>query len=412
LAQVKASIAKSKQKSSTPLAAHMIRGLREGALIIFGTTALYLFASLGTYNPQDPGWSHSETTTTIVNAGGVLGAWFADVFLFLFGYLAYLVPVGVAYLGWLLFTGRKQPEASFDLRHGALRTTGLFLTLGAGTGLAELHFADFAHLPVGPGGVLGDVVGSGLVSVVNPLGGTLFLLALFLTGVTLLTSLSWLWLMDATGRLTLNAIARTREGFLNLRDEIAGRRARQKREAAVKVDKSKVAKRKPPRIEPVIKPVAKVSAREEKERQVPLFDLPVEGSLPALSLLDPADARKADVSTSALEAISRQVELKLADFSVEAQVVEVHPGPVVTRYELDLAPGIKVSRITTLAKDLARSLSAISVRVVEVIPGKSTIGLELPNEHREIVRLSEIIKSEAYEKARSPLTLALGVAAP
>ncbi|MCF6256762.1 MAG: DNA translocase FtsK 4TM domain-containing protein [Gammaproteobacteria bacterium] len=387
----------------------MIRGLREGALIIFGTMALYLLASLGTYDAQDPGWSHSETGNTIVNAGGVAGAWFADIFLFLFGYLAYLVPVGVAYLGWLLFTGRKQSEAAFDLRHGALRTAGFFLTLGAGTGLAELHFADFAHLPVGPGGVLGDVVGSGLVSVVNPLGGTLFLLALFLTGVTLLTSLSWLWLMDVIGRATLNVIARVREGFFNLRDEIAGRRARQKREATIKIDQSKAAVRKPLRIEPVIKPVVKVSVREEKERQVPLFDMPVEGGLPALSLLDPAEERKTNVSTSALEAISRQVELKLADFGVEAQVVEVHPGPVVTRYELDLAPGLKVSKITNLAKDLARSLSAISVRVVEVIPGKSTIGLELPNEHREMVRLSEIIKSEQYENANSPLTLALGV---
>jgi len=409
LAQAKASIAKNKQKTSAPLAAHMIRGLREGALIIFGTTALYLLVSLVSYTAQDPGWSHSESTASIANSGGVLGAWFADVFLLLFGYLAYLVPVGVAYLGWLLFTGRKQPEAAFDLRHGALRLAGFLLTLGAGAGLAKLHFADFAHLPEGPGGVLGDVVGSGLVSMVSLLGGTLFLLALFLTGVTLLTSLSWLWLMDATGRFTLNTLARVREGFLNLRDEIAGRRARQKREAAVKVDKTRVAKRPPPRIEPVIKPVAKVSAREEKERQVPLFDTPVEGSLPALSLLDPAEARKADVSTSALEAISRQVELKLADFNIEAQVVEVHPGPVVTRYELELAPGIKVSRISNLSKDLARSLSAISVRIVEVIPGKSTIGLELPNEHREIVRLSEIIKSDEYEKARSPLTLALGV---
>ncbi len=408
MAQAKASIAKQKQKTGTPLAAHMIRGLREGALIIFGTTAVYLLVSLASYDPADPAWSHSETTSHIANAGGVLGAWFADVFLLLFGYLAYLVPVGVAYWGWLLFVGRKR-EGPVDMRHGALRFLGFVLTLGAGTGLATLHFADFAHLPEGPGGVLGDVVGGSLVSVVNPLGATLFLLALFLTGVTLLTSLSWLWLMDATGRITLETLARLREGFYNLRDEIAGRRARLQREAAAKAVKTKTAKRPPPRIEPVIKPAAKVSAREEKERQVPLFDTPVEGDLPALSLLDPAEARKGDVSSAALEAISRQVELKLADFGVEVQVVEVHPGPVVTRYELDLAPGVKVSRISNLSKDLARSLSAISVRIVEVIPGKSTIGLELPNEHREIVRLSEIIKSEAYEKSRSPLTLALGV---
>jgi S-DNA-T family DNA segregation ATPase FtsK/SpoIIIE len=396
-------------KTGTPLAAHMIRGLREGALIVSGATALYLFASLGSYSPKDPGWSHSETAAAIRNAGGVVGAWFADIFLYLFGYLAYLVPVGVAYWGWLLFMGRKS-EGALDLRHGALRALGFLLTLGAGTGLAKLHFADFSRLPVGSGGVLGDVVGNGLMHLVNPLGSTLFLLALFLTGVTLLTSLSWLALMDGTGRITLKTFAWLRERFLLLKDEIEGRRARAKREAVAKVVKKKEAARLPVRIEPVIKPVAPVvSNREEKERQVPLFDTPVEGSLPPLSLLDPAEPRKGNVSSAALEAVSRQVELKLADFGIEARVVAVHPGPVVTRYELDPAPGVKSSQISNLSKDLARSLSAISVRVVEVIPGKSTIGLEIPNEVREIVRLSEVIKSPEYENANSALRMALGV---
>jgi len=406
LAQAKA---QSLKKTKTPLAAHMIRGLREGALIIFGTTALYLLVSLSSYDVGDPGWSHSETVNSIANAGGVLGAWLSDVSLYLFGYLAYLLPVGVAYCGWLLFIGRKQADTAMDLRHGALRGLGFFFTLGAGTGLAKLHFADFSQLPVGPGGVLGDVVGGGLVSIVNPLGATLFLLALFLTGITLLTSLSWLWLMDSTGRRTLDGLAWLRERFLNLRDEIEGRRARAKREAALVTTQQKTELRKPVRIEPVIQPPAQVSEREQKERQTQLFDAPVEGTLPALSLLDPAEARKSDISPAALEAVSRQVELKLADFGVEVQVVAVHPGPVVTRYELELAPGIKVSKITTLAKDLARSLSAISVRVVEVIPGKSTIGIEIPNETREMVRLSEVLKSQVYENAGSPLTMALGV---
>ena len=394
--------------AKAPLADHMVRGLREGALMVFGALAIFLLVSLTSYNPADPAWSHSETTGAIANSGGVLGAWFADVFLYLFGYLAYLVPIGVAYAGWLLYAGRKQQQA-FDYRHGALRSAGFLLTLGAGTGLAKLHFAGLSHLPVGPGGVLGDVVGTGLVSVVNPLGSTLFLLALFFTGVTLLTSLSWLWLMDSTGRLTLNGLGWLHQRYLNLRDDFIGRRARAKREAAVQTTKQKTEKRKPPRIEPVIKPRPVVSEREEKERQVPLFDAPVEGSLPPLSLLDPAGERKGDVSEKALEAVSRQVELKLADFGVEVQVAAVHPGPVVTRYELELAPGVKVSKISALAKDLARSLSAISVRVVEVIPGKSTIGVEIPNEIREIVRLSEVIKSEVYERASSPLTMALGV---
>jgi S-DNA-T family DNA segregation ATPase FtsK/SpoIIIE len=385
----------------------MIRGLREGALIIFGTTALFLLLSLSSYSPQDPGWSHSETTNSIANVGGVVGAWFADFFLHMFGYLAYLVPVGVAYFGWLLFQGRKA-QTPFDYRHGGLRAAGFFLTLGAGTGLAELHFADFANITVGSGGVLGDVIGGSLQSIVKDLGSTLFLLALFFTGVTLLTSLSWIWLMDATGRFTLNSISWTRERVMQLKDEIEGRRARQHRESSAITVKEKTRKRKPPRIEPVIKSRPQISERAEKERQVSLFESTSEGDLPALALLDPADERKAEISTAALEAVSRQVELKLQEFGVEVQVVAVHPGPVVTRYELDPAPGVKVSRITNLAKDLARSLSAISVRIVEVIPGKSTIGLEIPNEDREIVRLSEIIASKEYEQASSPLSLALG----
>lgn len=399
--------AKTQTKPSTPLAAHMTRGLREGALIIFGTTAFYLLLCLSSYNPQDPGWSHSDSATTIANSGGVVGAWFADIFLYLFGYLAYLVPVGVAYLGWLLFTGRKT-QSSINYRHGALRATGFFLTLGAGTGLAKLHFADMAALPVGAGGVLGEVVGGSLASIVNPLGSTLFLLALFLSGVTLLTSLSWLWLMDVTGRLTLQAISWSRERILQIRDEIEGRRARHHRESTAKANKEKTKKRVTPRIEPVVNKRPKISERAEKERQVPLFESTSSGELPALALLDPADEKKSNVSTSALEAVSRQVELKLQDFGVEVQVVAVHPGPVVTRYELELAPGTKVNQISNLAKDLARSLSAVSVRIVEVIPGKSTIGLEIPNENRETVRLSEIITSQEYEKASSALNLALG----
>jgi S-DNA-T family DNA segregation ATPase FtsK/SpoIIIE len=303
----------------------MIRGLREGALIIFGTTALFLLLSLSSYNPQDPGWSHSETTNSIANVGGVVGAWFADFFLHMFGYLAYLVPVGVAYFGWLLFQGRKA-QAPFDYRHGALRAAGFFLTLGAGTGLAELHFADFANIAVGSGGVLGDVIGGSLQSIVKDLGSTLFLLALFFTGVTLLTSLSWLWLMDATGRFTLNSVSWTRERVMQLRDEIEGRRARQHRETSAQTVKEKTKKRIPPRIEPVIKSRPQISERAEKERQVSMFESSSEGDLPALALLDPADERKAEISIAALEAVSRQVELKLQEFGVDVQVVAVHPG--------------------------------------------------------------------------------------
>lgn len=391
----------------TPLAGHMIRGLREGALIVFGAVALFLCASLVTYEKNDPGWSHSDSVTSIANAGGLAGAWFADIFLYLFGFLAYLFPIMVAYSGWLLFAGRHDGEPVFDARHMALRSLGFVLTLSAGTALATLHFASPADLPLNSGGILGDVIGNGLVSVFNFLGGTLILVALFLTGVTLFTSLSWIKLMDATGRMTLSSYEYLVDRVYVLRDRIAGRRARLQREAAAEKVEVKKAKRIKPRIEPVVN-VIETSEREARERQVELFESESNSSLPALALLDVADAPKNNVGNSALEAMSRTVELKLQDFGIDVQVVEVHPGPVVTRFELEPAPGVKSSQVSNLAKDLARSLSAISVRVVEIIPGKTTIGLEIPNEVREIVRLSEVLKSKEYERFKSPLAMALG----
>ncbi|MDJ0871255.1 MAG: DNA translocase FtsK 4TM domain-containing protein [Gammaproteobacteria bacterium] len=394
-----------KPDNALTLGVHLNRRLREGALILVAALALYLVLSLLTYTPSDPGWSYSGTVERIANRGGVVGAWIADVFLYLFGYLAYLFPVMVAYSGWLLYRDRGD-ESAIDWYGLASRTAGFILTLAAGCGLASLHFLG-GVLPLDAGGVLGDVVGRGLAGMFSPLGATLILLALFLTGITLFTSLSWFALMDTTGYHTLALIRRGRLLFVRARDYQDGRKARRQRETAVQVAKKKSEKRKPPRIEPVIGPIPP-SARVEKERQVPLFEPPADSVLPPLSLLDPSPPSASTVSKPALEALSRQVEMKLLDFGIEVQVVAVHPGPVVTRFELQPAPGLKVSRITNLAKDLARSLSVTSVRIVEVIPGKSVIGLEIPNERRDLVVLSEILKSRAYDKTTSPLTLALG----
>ncbi len=385
------------------------RGLREGALYLFGTVAVYLLIALYTYNPSDPGWSHDGRSHVVLNLGGRAGAWFSDIFLYLFGYMAYLFPVMVAYSGWLLFRGHNEEEKPNQME-ATLRAVGFLLTLCAGAGLAFLHF-DFrdAVLPLNAGGILGDVVGRGLVSAFSFLGATLFLLALFLSGVTLFTGLSWLRVMDAVGNWTLGAGSRLRGMLSQVRESLLARRARQQRERVVKTEKAKVAKRPPPRIEPVIPKITTVSQRVQKEKQVPLFEASaVDGGLPPLALLDLAETGGNRLSEDALGAVSRLVELKLRDFGIEAQVVEVHPGPVITRFELQPAAGVKVSQISNLSKDLARSLSAISVRVVEVIPGKTTIGLEVPNESREIVRLSEVLRSPAYESAGSTLTLALG----
>ncbi|MCU7808960.1 MAG: cell division protein FtsK [Candidatus Thiodiazotropha sp. (ex Semelilucina semeliformis)] len=233
------------------------------------------------------------------------------------------------------------------------------------------------------------------------------MLALFLSGFTLFTGISWFTVMDFLGGVVLTVSRKSYSFYIHLRERMAANKVRQERVALVKKEQKKADKRQQPRIEPVIKK-PKSSERVEKERQVPLFEVDSNSELPPLALLDPAKQTVQAYSEDALQAMSRQVELKFADFDIEVQVVAVHPGPVVTLYELQLAAGTKVSKITTLSKDLARALSTIAVRVVEVIPGKSVIGLEIPNEYRETVFLSEVLQSQTYEAAKSPLTLALG----
>jgi S-DNA-T family DNA segregation ATPase FtsK/SpoIIIE len=381
--------------------------LREGALLILGAIAIFLLVSLATYHPSDPGWSNSGAYAQIHNAGGLVGAWLADVLLYLLGYLAYLFPVMVGYSGWLVYRGHT-PGGGIDLHVLAVRWSGFLLTVGAGCGLATLDSeAGIAGLPAGSGGVLGNVIGNSLVDVVSPVGASLFLLALFLTGVTLFTGLSWLVTMDFIGKHTLAVADQLYALASEIPGQLAARRARNQREEVIKASQEKVARRKPVRIEPVItKPPP--SERVERERQVPLFEPPANSELPPLSLLDKPRPTEEGYSNAALEAMSRLVELKLLDFNIEVEVVAVNPGPVITRFELDLGPGVKVSQVTNLAKDIARALSAISVRVVEVIPGKSVIGLEIPNEHRSIISLGEILNTHEYDSSTSPLTLALG----
>ena len=397
-----------KKSKSAPSVPRMQRGLREGGLLVLGAIGIYLLSCLLTYQISDPSWSHSASEQGgVANAGGIAGALFSDIFLYLFGLMAYLFPIMVIYSGWLLYRGGK-PGQGIDLWHLGLRSIGFLLTLGAGAGLATVHVQHpELILPDNPGGIMGEVIGLGLVGVFNFLGTTLLLLALFLTGITLFTGLSWFWLMDETGKYTLLSYEFVRQQIANIKEQIEGRRARQARNDSMEVVKRKTLKRKPPKIEDKVS-LPEIGQRVERERQVPLFDSGDETPLPPLSLLDVPEENPLKISTAALEAMSQQVEVKLRDFGIEVEVVAVHPGPVITRFELMPAAGIKVSQISNLAKDLARALSTISVRIVEVIPGKSVIGLEIPNENREIVRFLEIVNSRQYEECNSMLTLALG----
>jgi S-DNA-T family DNA segregation ATPase FtsK/SpoIIIE len=382
--------------------------LREAALILSLALAAYLLLSLGSYQPTDPGWSTTGTNDVIANRGGIVGAWLADALLYGFGFPAYLAPFMLGFSGWLLFSWGRRADADDAMHFWILKSVGLVMALAAASGLSTLSLLSYAELlPLGAGGVLGEVVGHGFQAVFGASGTTLLLLALLLTGVTLFTGLSWLMVIDRLGAFAIVVMAVTARWARQAKQDFLARKNRIQREETFKQQKEKLQHKPKVKIEPVIQ-TPEVSKREEKERQQPLFETPESGSMPALALLDMPEAAKVGYSAEVLEALSRQVELKLKDFGVEVQVVEVQPGPVVTRFELQPAAGIKVSRISGLAKDLARALSVSSVRIVEVIPGKPVVGLEIPNENREIVRLREILGSDDYESNKSKLMMALG----
>jgi S-DNA-T family DNA segregation ATPase FtsK/SpoIIIE len=264
--------------------------------------------------------------------------------------------------------------------------------------------------------LIGETVGGSVAAGFSLLGATLLLLALFLAGITLFTGMSWVTVSEYVGEWTLYAVGYLKEQVSQLRVQMVAKKIREEREEALQPTREKLRERKKPKIEPKLEPKIepkvpkpKIGERPVSEKQMPLFKpTPKDGALPSIDLLDPPVVQTSGYSDEELEAISRLVELKLSDFKVDVEVESVHPGPVVTRFELLLAPGTKVSKISGLSKDLARALSMVSVRVVEVIPGKSTIGLEIPNEQRETVNLSEILASPAFDKASSPLTLGLG----
>src|SRR5579863_1002862 len=397
-----------KENERSPLAIHLAQGLKEAALWIFLVAGLVLLLALSTYNAKDPGFSYSgEAGGHVRNAIGPAGAWLADFLYFLIGYPAYLLAALLIWSGWLIFKDRRSTDP-VNKWHLAARVGGLVLSLLTASALASINSSkEPGGLPVDAGGVLGDAIGKSLAHVLSPLGAMLVLLALFLGSVTVFTGLSWLAIMDRTGHWTLLLLERSRNRWAWIQEAVQARRAREQQVEVIKVHQEEVKKKPKPRIEPIAKPAAP-SPRAERERQVPLFEPPSDSELPPLSLLDDKPPKVEGYSEAALEAMSRTVELKLKDFGVDVQVVAVNPGPVVTRFELQPAPGVKVSQISNLSKDLARGLSAISVRVVEVIPGKSVVGLEIPNEARQLVTLGEILKSKEYDDTRSPLTLALG----
>ena len=385
--------------------------LREGAFWLIVAIAAYFFVAFLTYSPMDPGWSFIGERDGVKNLGGPAGAWFASVFYSLFGIFALLFPVMLVWSGWLILKQRTEDD-ELNTPLLFLRWGGFVLTSIGGCGLGALHLTVFGlGLREGAGGILGKVLETLLVDALSPTGATLLLVAIFLSGVTLFTGISWFMVMDAVGAMTLGVldrIYRIRERRMEKREEAKeAQRLKEERVNALNIERKKSESRTPPTIQPKVQKIEK-SERVEKEKQVTLFEPEPNSELPPLALLDEPRHSGQQLSDEALKGMSRLLELKLADFKIDASVVAVHPGPVVTLFELDLAAGIKASKVSSLASDLARAMSTISVRVVENIPGKSVIGIEIPNEHREIVYLSEVLRSEVYDHSKSVLTLGMG----
>jgi len=396
---------RSTKKQPSRLSLKLVKNLRESALWAFIAFAFLLLVALLSYDPADPGFTQASGNGDVQNAVGRFGALTADLLFNLFGRPAYLFTAMVLYFGWMIFREQKTKEQFTRADYG-FRFGGFLATLITSCALATLHFSPEGFRETA-GGIVGQVFGESLEAMMKLLGASVLLFFLWVGAVSVFLGISWLTIMDRLGKYCLIAYEKAQEKIGELRDRAEGKRQLAARQDVFEKERKRTAGRAPPKIEPTMASL-EPSERAEKERQVPLFEPPSEGELPPLSLLDDPAPKEGGYSEESLEAMSRLVELKLKDFGIDVAVVSVSPGPIITRFEMDPAPGVKVSQISNLAKDLARSLSVVSVRVVEVIPGSSYIGLEIPNENREIVSLGEILKSKAYDELASPLTLALG----
>ncbi|MGO8756266.1 MAG: DNA translocase FtsK [Gallionellaceae bacterium] len=391
----------------SPLPAKLALLLRESRLLLLLAVAAYLVLILYGYDRNDSAWSHSSDNAGVHNSGGVFGAWLADVLLYVFGFSAWWWAVFLIQRVWAGYRGMA-PGSLFDRRALWVASIGFLILLMASSTLESLRLYSLkVELPLAPGGMLGAVLGHPLAHLAGFTGATLFLLALIAAGFSLFTGLSWLRLVDWLGGFLESFYFRMRHALQTWQDKRIGTQALSEREAVVEEEKKRVEEHQPIIIEPPLLEVPQ-SSRVIEEKQVPLFaDLP-DSPLPPLHLLDQPTQEVEVLSAETMEFTSRLIERKLMDFGVVVRVVAAYPGPVITRYEIDPAVGVKGSQIVNLVKDLARALSVVSIRVVETIPGKAYMALELPNPKRQVVKLSEILSSQAYADMSSPLTIAMG----
>ena len=397
--------------------AHGADWRRQARVLIGGVLWLLVLIAMLTHHPLDAAFSTSGSGEVTRNSVGALGAWASDLLLFLFGFSAWwLVALGLhrwlAALADLLRRGSADPPIASPVRTGWplwVSWMGLALLLSASTSLewTRMYHAE-AQLPGGhAGGVLGYLLGPLSMKGLGFAGSGVLWIAALVTGMSLAFRFSWLHLADAIGERLDAWRDRRVERIERAEDMRLGEQALREREDIAEVEHELSEDHAPIVIAAPVVEVPK-SDRVVKERQKPLFVELADTRLPQVDLLDAAPGRTETVSLETLEMTSRLIEKKLKDFGVEVRVVAASPGPVITRYEIEPATGVKGAQVLGLAKDLARSLSLVSIRVVETIPGKTTMALELPNARRQTIYLSEILGSQAYNGASSMLTMGLG----
>ena len=386
--------------------------LQESRWLGVGAIALFLVMALWGFNKEDPGWSHAVVSQTMHNPAGRAGAWVADLMLYIFGLSAWW---WIVLLGMFVWWGVRKfnPMDETDRRPLFIALIGFAFLLVASSSLEALRFYSMTvELPLSPGGMLGIETSRILTTQFGYTGSTLLLLALMAAGWSVFSGMSWLWAFEKLGTFLEICVGFFYGRVDAWRDRKIGREVAQKREVVVEEEKRRVELHEPIFIEtsaPEVQVSKKAEARAEREKQVALFpEAIIGGQLPPLHLLDPAPPATETVSPEILEYTSRLIERKLSDFGVQVKVLAALPGPVITRYEIEPAVGVKGAQIVNLARDLARALAMVSIRVVETVPGKSCMALELPNARRQTVKLSEIISSKPYNDMTSPLTVCLG----
>ncbi|MEO6018319.1 MAG: DNA translocase FtsK 4TM domain-containing protein, partial [Polaromonas sp.] len=399
------------------------RFAHEVGLILGLLGLIFWLAALLSYSAQDSAWSTSGSAQAAAagmaqarahNWGGRLGAWLADASYFMLGFSVWwMLAAGVRV--WLASLARwlrgESPSKAAPLHSSRLKFwAGLLLLLIASTGLEWSRLYRFeSRLPDHAGGALGFLVGNAGVNWLGFAGSGLVLIALGVIAASVVFGFSWAHTAQVVGEWVYNLVDSRREKREIAEDLALGKKAAREREETLVEERIEIEEHHPVPvlIEPVFVEIPK-SERVAKERQKPLFSEMPDSKLPQVDLLDGALLRQESVAPETLEMTSRLIEKKLKDFGVEVRVVAAAPGPVITRYEIEPATGVKGSQVVNLAKDLARALSLVSIRVIETIPGKNFMALELPNAKRQSIKLSEILGSQVYNEAKSLLTIGLG----